>query len=143
MHIMPLLARMRRKFSYNVIYYEKNLAENVLKTLIGEMGIPVSCVDMQKMNIHKHLQLHKKKLLNPNKWKNLKLDYVFSEEERSKLLDILQELKLPTRFVGGFKKHIKRANKPSSMKTSNFHIFIQQCCLHPFAIYYNQVLEQP
>ena len=43
----------------DVMHVEKNIAENILKTLFGEKDSPSVRVDMQNRNIRRHLWLRR------------------------------------------------------------------------------------
>lgn len=44
-----------------------NMVENVLKTVMEKNNTPPSQVDMQELNMCKHLWLHKREVSSPNK----------------------------------------------------------------------------
>lgn len=105
------------------MHCEKNICENLLKTLFGETDDAKSREDMQANGIRPHLDLQR----NPDGRTHFKPDspYVLTKEERQQFLTTLRELKFPSGYVGFLSSRI-RDGKLRGLKTHAFYILIQQ-----------------
>ena len=101
----------------DVMHYEKNLCENIVKTTFGEKDSAALRVDMEVRNIQPHLHLRR---VGPNKDRLYMPDatYVLSAEDKTKVLRVLKTLRTPTHYVGALHTKIS--------KGKDFHVLLQQ-----------------
>ena len=81
----------------DVMHVEKNIAENLLKTLFGEKDSAAVRLDLQHRNIRRHLWLRR---VNDQAQRAYIPDapYVLSKVQREKFLDCLKRLRLPAHY---------------------------------------------
>ena len=108
----------------DVMHCEKNIAENFLKTTLGEKDTPTVRVDMQARGIRPHLHLQplgstQERLCMPD------ASYVLSTDDKAKVFKALQNLRTPTHYVLALHKKIVKG-KFSGLKSHDFHVLIQQ-----------------
>jgi len=106
------------------MHYEKNIAENILKTAFGEKDSPTIRADMQARNIRPHLHVQavgrdQDKFYMPD------ATYVLSIEDKAKVMRILKSLRTPTHYVGALHTKISKG-KLSGLKSHDFHVLLQQ-----------------
>ena len=106
------------------MHCEKNIAENIVKTTMGDKDSPVVRADMQVRNIQPHLHLQAE---GPNNDRVYMPDatYVLSVEDKAKVLRILKSLRTPTHYVGALHLKISK-RKLSGLKSHDFHVLLQQ-----------------
>ena len=104
------------------MHCEKNICENLLRTLFGETDGAKSREDMRARGIRNHLHLQR----NPDGHTYFKPDapYVLTKEHRQEFLCTLRELKFPTGYVGALSRRIQDGML-RGLKTHDFHILLQ------------------
>ena len=104
------------------MHCEKNVCENFLRTLFGEIDGPKSRKDLRARGIHEHLHLQ----LNPDGQTYFmpNAPYVLTAEERKAFLTTLKELKFPSNYVGALSSRISEG-KLRGLKTHDFHVLMQ------------------
>ncbi len=105
------------------MHCEKNICENLLRTLFGETDGAKSREDMRVRGIRNHLHLQR----NPDGHTYFKPDapYVLTKEHRQEFLSTLGELKFPSGYVGALSRRIQDGML-RGLKTHDFHILLQQ-----------------
>jgi hypothetical protein len=108
----------------DVMHCEKNLAENILRTTMGEKDTLAVRADMQARGIRPHLHLQPRgtngELLHmPN------ASYVLSSNDKTKVLKVLKNLRTPTHYVSALYKKISKG-KLSGLKSHDFHVLLEQ-----------------
>lgn len=107
----------------DAMHCEKNLCENLVRTLYGETDGIKSREDMRARGIRSHLHLK----LNPDGQTYFMPDapYILSPKEKEEFLATLNEIKFPTNYVGPLKQRMKDG-KLSGLKTHDYHILLHQ-----------------
>ena len=105
------------------MHCEKNVCENLLRTLFGETDNAKYREDMRAQGIRPHLHLQR----NPDGHSYFKLDapYVLTKQDQTEFLTTLRELKCPSNYVGALSRRIQDG-KLRGLKTHDFHILLQQ-----------------
>ena len=111
------------RHTLDAMHCEKNICENLLRTLFGETDGAKSREDMRARGILNHLHLQR----NPDGHTYFKPDapYVLTREHRQEFLSTLRELKFPSGYVGALSRRIQDG-KLRGLKTHDFHILLQQ-----------------
>ena len=107
----------------DVMHTEKNIAENLIKTLFGEKDTPQVRLDMQTKNIRPHLWLRRmeddgRKAFMPD------AKYVLSKPDREKFLKILKSLRMPKHYSSSLYLKIS-SGKLSGLKSHDYHVLLQ------------------
>ena len=89
----------------DVMHCEKNLAENILKTVMGEKDTPAVRVDMQARGIRPHLHLRTRGE-NHDQLHMPHASYVLTPDDKAKVLRILKNLRTPSNYVSALHKKI-------------------------------------
>jgi hypothetical protein len=107
----------------DAMHCEKNVCENLLRTLFGETDGVKSREDMRARGIRKHLHLRR----NADGQSYFKPDapYVLSKQHQQEFLSTLRELKFPSNYVSALSRKIQDG-KLRGLKTHDFHILLQQ-----------------
>ena len=123
-HIMNEHQDLHVRHCLDPMHCEKNVCENIVKTLFGEKDTPSTRVDMQMRNIRPHQWLQS---TGPNSDQFFLPDasYVLSADDKAEFLLILKSLKTPTNYVSSLHKRISK-NKLSGLKSHDYHILMQQ-----------------
>ena len=108
----------------DVMHCEKNLAENILKTVMGEKDTPAVRADMQARGIRPHLHLRTRRE-NHDQLHMPHASYVLTPDDKAKVLRILKNLRTPSNYVSALHKKISQG-KLSGLKSHDFHVLLQQ-----------------
>ena len=108
----------------DVMHTEKNIAENIIKTLFGDKDTPKVRLDMEARNIRPHLWLRRtgedtNRAYMPN------AKYVLSKPDRAKFLQILRSLKMPRHYCSNLYHKISKG-KLSGLKSHDYHVLLQE-----------------
>lgn len=111
------------RHTLDAMHCEKNVCENLLRTLFGETDDARSREDMRARGIREHLHLR----LNPDGRIYFKPDapYVLTKEERLQFLSTLREIKFPYGYASPLNQKDIRW-KLKGLKTHDFHILLHQ-----------------
>ena len=105
------------------MHVEKNVAENLLKTLFGEKDGPGVRLDLQEKNIRRHLWLRGM----PGQAQRAFLPdapYVLTKEQRQCFLETLKKIKLPSHYSSTLHSKISKG-KLSCLKSHDYHVLLQ------------------
>ena len=107
----------------DVMHCEKNLGENILKTIFGEKDSPKVRLDLQNRGIRRHLWLRmvreqRNRAFMPN------AEYVLSKESREKFLANLKGIKLPSDYCSSLHSKVSKG-KLTGLKSHDYHVLIQ------------------
>jgi hypothetical protein len=106
------------------MHCEKNLCENIVKTLLSMTDSPGSRVDAQELGIREETWLQAPRRRNDD-FHMPHAPYVLSAEERAEFIGILSNIRTPTNYVGAIQKRFKDG-KLQYMKTHDYHVLMQQ-----------------
>ena len=105
------------------MHCEKNICENLLRTLFGEIDGVKSREDMRARGIQNHLHLQRNG--DGNTYFKPDAPYVLTKEHRLEFLSVLSDLKFPSNYVGPLRQRIQDG-KLRGLKTHDFHVLLQQ-----------------
>ena len=108
----------------DVMHCEKNLYENILRTLLGETDYCRGREDMQEMDIREELWL-RPSLNNPGHYMKPHPTYVLTPSEWQQVMDVISNLRFPTDYAGNMQSHVCEG-RLRFMKSHDFHIMLQQ-----------------
>jgi hypothetical protein len=111
------------QYVLDAMHCEKNVTENLLKTLFGIKDTPSVKVDLMNRRLRPHLHLqavcgHGDRLYMPD------APYVLSVQDRKLFLDTLMELKMPSHYGSSLKNKVANG-KFFGLKSHDFHILMQ------------------
>ncbi|KAL3685350.1 hypothetical protein R1sor_003372 [Riccia sorocarpa] len=112
----------------DLMHTEKNICNNLLKTILGEKDQPAVRQDMQNRGIHSDLWLQTVPHRLPNRAPvtlKPKAPWDLSPFQREVFLARLAKLRVPTGYCGSLQKHILNGTI-GHMKSHDFHVFMQQ-----------------
>jgi hypothetical protein len=106
------------------MHCEKNLCENMLKTVLGAKDSYGSQQDMEDLRIGRELWLTA--VENEKETYHLpRVPYILTGTERTTVLDIIKELKTPSDYVGTIARCVEE-EKLRYMKSHDFHVLMHQ-----------------
>jgi hypothetical protein len=111
------------RYTIDVMHTEKNVAENILRTLFGEKDNMKVRLDLQNRNIRRHIWLRRMgngdgKVYMPD------AAYVLSKSDQALFLRTLKALRLPTHYCGTLHSKISKG-KLSGLKSHDYHVLLQ------------------
>ena len=111
------------RHTLNAMHCEKNLCENLIRTLFGETDGARSREDMRARGIRQHLHLRR----NADGQSYFKPDapYVLTKEEQQEFLTTLRDMRFPSNYVTALGRRIQDG-KLKGLKTHDYHILLQQ-----------------
>jgi hypothetical protein len=131
------MQKLLRRHLLDAMHCEKNLCENMLKTVIGTKDSYGSRQDMQEIGIRSDLRLEPSR--NERELFTLPTaPYILSRTERTKVLDIIRSLKTPSHYVGAIAKAVDDG-KLRYMKSHDFHVLMHQVSGFLFSFYFLNV----
>ena len=112
------------RHTVDVMHTEKNIAENLLRTLFGEKDTAKVRMDLQSKNIRPHLWLRRlgddgTRAYMPN------AKYVLSKADREQFLKILKSLKMPRHYCSSLYSKISKG-KLTGLKSHDYHVLLQE-----------------
>jgi hypothetical protein len=108
----------------DVMHCEKNLCENIVKTLLSMTDTPGSRVDAEALGIREETWLQAPRRRNDDFYMP-HAPYILSAEERAEFIAIVSNIRTPTNYVGAIHKRFKDG-KLQYMKTHDYHVLMQQ-----------------
>ena len=108
----------------DVMHCEKNLCENLLKTLFGMNDSPGSRVDAEELGIREEIWLQPPRRQQEGYYMP-HAPYVFRPNERAEFVGIVSNIRTPTNYVGSIHKRLADG-KLQYMKTHDYHVLMQQ-----------------
>jgi hypothetical protein len=106
----------------DVMHCEKNLCENIVRTLMGETDHARVREDMKDLDILEELWL----LLTPNNLVHFAKPhptYSLTPTEKQRMLDLIGGLKTPTDYAGSIHTHVSDG-RLRFMKSHDYHVLI-------------------
>jgi hypothetical protein len=108
----------------DVMHCEKNLCENLLRTLLGKTDNPRTREDMMEMGIREELWLQPYPN-DPDHFSKPHPMYVLTLAERQKFLDCIGALRAPTDYANSIHAHVSDGCL-RFLKSHDYHILMQQ-----------------
>jgi hypothetical protein len=106
------------------MHCEKNLCENMTKTVLGMKDSYGSREDMKKIGIRENLWLQPARN-NRESYHMPSAPYVLSGDQRTRVMDIIRKLKTPSNYVGAIHKCLEDG-KLRYMKSHDYHVLMHQ-----------------
>ena len=106
------------------MHCEKNICENVMKTIWGVRDTLKARLDLKEANIRPHL--HPLPGRKPGYVVLPTAPYVLSKEEKAKFIDTIRNLKTPTNYAGQLAKCIASDGDLKGLKSHDYHVLMQQ-----------------
>jgi len=104
------------------MHCEKNLCENILKTLMAMNDSPGSRQDVLNLGIREEIWLHPSERANADYYM-LHAPYILDVNEQKQFVSIISHIHTPTNYVGSIHKQI-RDGKLQYMKTHDYHLLM-------------------
>ena len=121
------------------MHVERNVIDNVLKTILGDKDKVAVREDMWELRVRPWLWLQNKGDLPNGSIFKPHTPYVFSKEEKTKFMDCISNINVPRGYFATLKKHVVK-RKLQSLKSHDVHVLCQQILLvvvrlllHPIA----------
>jgi hypothetical protein len=106
------------------MHCEKNLSENMTKTILGMKDSIGSREDMENLNICRDLWL-RPSTHRAESFTLPRAPYILGGEEKVAVMDILRNLKTPTAYVGAIQKCLAEG-KLRYMKSHDYYVMMHQ-----------------
>lgn len=112
------------RHTLDVMHCEKNLCENIIKTLFGETDFPRGRMDYEDMGVRPDLWLRRThathgRLFMPH------APYVLTPRAKTDMLAVIASTKVPTNYSGAIYKRVSDG-RLRFLKSHDFHILMQQ-----------------
>ena len=121
---MCLVQHLLERHILDVMHCEKNLCENLLKTLFGMNDSPGSRIDAEDLGIREEIWLQPPRRQHDGYYMP-HAPYVFRPNERAEFVGIVSNIRTPTNYVGSIHKRLADG-KLQYMKTHDYHVLMQQ-----------------
>ena len=118
------LQRLPNRQLLDPMHCEKNVCENLIKTLMGEKDNAAVRVDLQQRGIRPQLWLEERGSRGNQLWL-LDAPYVLSKEDRKEFLETLRSIRTPSRYVSALYTKITDG-KLRALKSHDYHVLLQQ-----------------
>ena len=122
-NVMSLVRHLLDRHILDIMHCEKNLCENMLRTLLGMNDSPRSMVDAEDLGIREEIWLQPPRRQQDEYYMPHAL-YVFRANECMEFVGIVSNIRTPTNYVGGIHKRLADG-KLQYMKTYNYQVFMQ------------------
>lgn len=122
--VPPLLQFLMIRHVLDVMHCEKNLCENILKTIWGLKDSLKVRLDLTEVNIRP--ELHPIPGKKPGSLALPAAPYVLSKKEKEIFVGILRGLKTPSNYVGHLAKRITTDGDLKGLKSHDYHVLMQQ-----------------
>lgn len=106
------------------MHCERNLCENMVKTLMSMKDSPGSRQDAENLGIREEIWLQPSDRVNVDYYMP-HAPYALNVVERKEFVDIISSLRTPTNYVGSIHKRLMDG-KLQYMKTHDYHVLMQQ-----------------
>jgi hypothetical protein len=112
------------RHTLDVMHCEKNLCENIIKTLFGETDFPRGRMDFKDMGVRSNLWLRQTdgtdgRLFMPH------APYVLLPQAKNDMLAVIGSTKVPQNYAGAIHKRVSEG-RLRFLKSHDFHILMQQ-----------------
>ena len=114
------------RHTLDVMHCEKNVCENIMKTLFGEKDTAAVRNDMREVNIRPNLWLQPSDSARVGEVIKPPAPYCLTEVEKVEFIDIIRKLKTPTNYVGALSRKIHSNGTLRGLKSHDYHILMQQ-----------------
>jgi hypothetical protein len=123
-NVMQLLQKLLIRYLLDAMHCEKNLCENMTKTVLGMKDSYGSREDMRDLGIREDLWLQPAQN-NRESFHVPHAPYILRGAQRTRVMDIIRNLKTPSNYVGAIHKCLEE-NKLRYMKSHDYHVMMHQ-----------------
>jgi hypothetical protein len=119
---VKMVQNLLNRYLLDVMHCEKNLCENLTKTVLGMKDSYGSREDMRKLGIREDLWLGPAR----NNRENFYMPgapYILRGNERTRVMDIIRNLKTPLNYVGAIHKCLEEG-KLRYLKSHDYHVLM-------------------
>lgn len=106
------------------MHCEKNLCENIVKTLLGMNDSPGSRRDAEDLGIREEIWLQAPQR-QQDQFYMPHAPFILNPNERREFIAIVSNIRTPTNYVGSIHKRLVDG-KLQYMKTHDYHVLMQQ-----------------
>lgn len=124
----------------DAMHCEKNLCENIVKTLLGMKDSPGSRVDAEDLGIRQEIWLQPPRR-RQDEYYMPRAPFVLNPNERKEFVSIISNIRTPSGYVGSIHKRLEDG-KLHYMKTHDYHVLMQQVSGHPTSNL-NNMIQSP
>lgn len=124
----------------DAMHCEKNLCENIVKTLLGMKDNPGSRVDAEDLGIRQEIWLQPPRR-RQDEYYMPRAPFVLNPNERKEFVSIISNIRTPSGYVGSIHKRLEDG-KLHYMKTHDYHVLMQQVSGHP-TLNLNNMIQSP
>lgn len=112
----------------DAMHSEKNLAHNLVHTIMGTRDTDAVRADLKQQNVFKHLWIQETRNADGTTGDGIKpsAPYCLKPAEVTKFLKVLSTLKVPTDFSSNLAKCVTAKKKLSGLKSHDYHQLMQQ-----------------
>jgi hypothetical protein len=126
------------QYLLDAMHCEKNVCENMTKTVLGMKDSYGSRENMKKLGIREELWLRPPEN-NRESFHMPSAPYILRGAQRTRVMDIIRNLKTPSNYVGAIHKCLEEG-KLRCIKSHDYHVLMHQVhyvsnCLLYFYIY--------
>ena len=121
---MVILQKLLARYLLDAMHCEKNLCENMTKTVLGMKDSPGSREDMKDVGIRQELWLQPPQN-NRESFHIPQAPYILRGAQRTRVMDIIRNLKTPSNYVGAIHKSLEDGQL-RYMKSHDYHVLMHQ-----------------
>ncbi len=112
------------RHSLDTMHIEKNVSDNIIRTIMGDKDTPKVRHDMQEHGIRDNLWMVQDIKRGKVIWRQPPAPYALLQNERKTCMKVIGEMKVPTGYGSAFRKHVE-GGKWGSLKSHDHHILLQ------------------
>lgn len=112
------------RHTLDVMHCEKNLCENIIKTLFGETDFPRGRLDFKDMGVRSDLWLRETHGTDGRQFMP-HAPYVLLPQAKTDMLGVIGSTKVPTNYAGAIYKRVSEG-RLRFLKSHDFHVLMQQ-----------------
>lgn len=113
------------RHTLDVMHIERNVMDNILRTVLGDKDTPAVREDMRELSIRPGLWLQERDDIPAGTKLKPHAPYVLDRVSRTKFLVGIGKLKVPSGYSGSLRKHVVKG-KIQNLKSHDMHILSQQ-----------------
>lgn len=112
----------------DAMHTEKNIAHNLVHTIMGTKDTDAVREDLKEQNVQPHLWMKPSQNRDGSSGDPIKpkAPYCLTKAESKKFLNVLATLKVPSGFSGNLARCITKKKKLSGLKSHDYHQLMQQ-----------------
>lgn len=112
------------RHTIDVMHCEKNLCENIMRTILGEADYPRGRRDMEEMGIRPELWLRLREGTE-DEYAMPHATYVMKNEEKRAFLEFMKSVRTPTDYSSAIHSRVEDG-RMRFLKSHDYHVLMQQ-----------------